>query len=1172
MGLANLSPTSTLGASTRGSLEPEVPARNAGAARDYFRELLAGKLTPTPLPRGQLTRAAAAPSGRGRLQRALDRKEERRLERLAERWGTSLAVVVQTACAVVLSRFTGDEDVLMGVRDEASFARARAPRALVHRLALPVRVRVAGTVRDVAASLQVQAAALQRFEPVPLTEIQAASQIPPGKPVFECLVAFGRGLDGEPSRAGLVSAEPVADDVAGFPLVFELRHGESSELCVAFERARLAESGAQRLLDAVGFCLEQLANGDGELAAADVDVVPAAERQKLLASWNDTARPFDDRATLHQLFERQVRVRPSAVAVQVNGRAYTYRELEQRANRIAHALRARGVKPGTYVGVCLGRSQDLVAALLAVSKSGAAYVPLDSHYPVERLRHMVADSGPVLVVTESRFEARFDGPALVIDEPEVAREIAALPGHVPGAHGKSSDECYVIYTSGSTGTPKGAVLTHRAVINTLEWVNRTFEIGPGDRALFVTSPSFDLSVYDVFGVLGAGATLVVADEQLIGEPGALARTLLDQRITLWNSAPSFLQLVLPFVAAASSRRDDEAPGPATHLRLVLLSGDWIPLNLVHQARAAFPRARVISLGGATEAAIWSNWFPVGAVEPHWVSIPYGRPIQNCRYYALDERRRLVPVGAVGELYIGGACVAKGYLNRAELTAERFIPDPFSTEPGARLYRTGDLVRFFEDGNIELLGRADGQLKIRGFRLELAEVEAALVALPEVAQAVCSPQVDGSGQKGLVAYVVPRGGQSVTEESVKEALSRTLPDFMVPARVAVLARLPLTANGKVDRTALSLLKEERDGSGLSPLMTETERAVAQIWERVLRRSPIGGNDNFFALGGHSLLAVQAFHAIERELGVAVQVSALFEYPTLSALAAHVDQLRSASGPPHWTSVVPIQPHGSRPPLFMVAGAGGNPLGQRNLVPVLGPEQPLFALRHRGTDGRLAPHTDIREMARDTLSDIRKVQPHGPYYLGGFSGGGVVAYEMAQLLIAQGERVNLLVLLDTYNPNIAKKPLSERLSRLLRLSRRYGYGYLVRRLLVRAADAARRLRERLTSPRRRLDAVESRAESMFATFRAAINRYTPQPYSGNALLVRCNIEISPSAEGDSLETNGWAALVSGELEVVTIDCSHDDLVGSHAPAAARCIDAALKSASGARGLPRPDGAGC
>jgi amino acid adenylation domain-containing protein len=943
--------------------------------------------------------------------------------------------------------------------------------------------------------------------------------------------------------------------------VFELQEADALELYVQFERARLGEGVAQRLLDAVEFCLEQLA-GDGALTVADVDVVPPAERHKLLASWNDTARPFDAAATLHQLFERQVRARPSDVAVQVNGRGYTYRELDQRANRIAHALRARGVRPGTHVGVCLGRSQDLVAALLAVSKSGAAYVPLDSHYPAERLRHMVADSGPVLVVTESRFESRFDRVSLVLDEPELAREIAALPSHAPEARSRSSDACYVIYTSGSTGTPKGAVLTHRAVINTLEWVNRTFEIGPGDRALFVTSPSFDLSVYDVFGVLGAGATLVVADEQLIGEPEALARTLIDQGITLWNSAPSFLQLVLPFIATA--RRPNEAEATAPSLRLVLLSGDWIPLNLVHQARAAFPRARVISLGGATEAAIWSNWFSVDAVEPHWVSIPYGKPIQNCQYYALDERMRLVPVGTVGELYIGGECVAKGYLNRAELTAERFLPDPFSGRPNARLYRTGDLVRFFEDGNIELLGRADGQVKIRGFRLELAEVDAALIALPEVAQAVCSPQVDGSGQKALVAYVVPREGQSVTEEAVKDALSRTLPDFMVPSRVVVLGGLPLTANGKVDRAALSQLKEQRDGAGLSPLMTETERGVAAIWERVLQRSPIGGNDNFFALGGHSLLAVQAFHAIERELGVGVQVSALFEYPTLSALAAHVDQLRSATGPADWTSVVPIQPHGSRPPLFMVAGAGGNPLGQRNLVPVLGPEQPLFALRHRGTDGRLAPHTDVREMARDMLSDIRKVQPHGPYYLSGFSGGGVVAYEMAQMLSDQGERVNLLALLDTYNPNVAKKPLSARLARLFRLSRRYGNGYLLRRLLARAQDAARRLRRQLATPRRRLDPVESRDESMFASFRAALSRYTPQPYSGNTLLVRCKIEISPSAEGDSLETNGWASLITGKLEVVTIDCPHDDLLGSHALPAARSIDWALRSASLGHGL--------
>ena len=747
-------------------------------------------------------------------------------------------------------------------------------------------------------------------------------------------------------------------------------------------------------------------------------------------------------------------------------------------------------------------------------------------------------------------------------------ELATYPSHALAPSTDSTVDCYALYTSGSTGTPKGVVLTHRAVVNTLDWVNRSFEVGPGDRALFVTSPSFDLSVYDVFGVLAAGATVIVADESLLADPQALGQAVIDRQITLWNSAPSFLQLVLPFVATASSRSGARTPA----LRLALLSGDWIPLNLVEAAQAAFPGARLISLGGATEAAIWSNWFSIEALEPHWGSVPYGKPIQNCRYYVLDERQRPVPVGATGELYIGGECLARGYLNRPELTAERFIRDPFAdrpNEPGhdrqrapnsARLYRTGDLARYYEDGNLELLGRIDGQLKIRGFRVEIAEVEAALATLPELAQAVCSTQLDGSGQRALVAHVVPRPDQAVSEASVKQALARTLPDFMVPARVSVIDGLPLTPNGKVDRVALSQLKEQRDGAEVSPLETETERRIAAIWERLLQRSPIGGSDNFFALGGHSLLAIQAFNEIERQLGVPVHVAALFEYPTLALLAERIDQLKLAANDPasDWTTLVPIHPQGSLPPLFCVAGAGGNPIGQRNLAPVLGPEQPLYGLRHRGVDGRQAPHTDIQEMANECLADIQRIQPRGPYYLAGFSGGGVVAYELACMLRDRGEEVPLLVLLDAYNPEVARKPFSQRLWRLLRLTHRHGFGHLLQRFVTLRARALEERRRKLESSRRQPDRIESRDLALFATFRAAVVKYVPGTYAGDTLLVRCKIDIPVSAEGDSLESNGWAPLISGRLQVVTVDCEHEELLGTHAAVTAQHMRSALKAA--------------
>ena len=366
---------------------------------------------------------------------------------------------------------------------------------------------------------------------------------------------------------------------------------------------------------------------------------------------------------------------------------------------------------------------------------------------------------------------------VVVDGADQA-SIAALPSSRLPATANPEDVCYVIYTSGSTGRPKGVVLTHRAVVNTFDWVSRP-SVVPGDRLLFVTSPCFDLSVYDTFGALGAGATVVVATSEDLRDPQALAKAITDRRITIWDSAPAALQRLVAFFPS---------PSPASSLRLVMLSGDWIPITLPGALKGAFPGVEVRSLGGATEAAIWSNWFPVGDLDPRWTSVPYGRPIQNARYHVLDGRLAPVAIGVSGDLYIGGTCLAQGYLNRPELTQERFLADPFAG-PGERLYKTGDLARYFDDGNLEFLGRADFQVKIRGFRVELGEVEAALTSLPEVREALCVAYADASGQRSLAAYVVLNEGMSMTEEAIKARLSAKLPDFMVPSQIALWLRCP-----------------------------------------------------------------------------------------------------------------------------------------------------------------------------------------------------------------------------------------------------------------------------------------------------------------------------------------------------------------------------------------------
>ena len=460
--------------------------------------------------------------------------------------------------------------------------------------------------------------------------------------------------------------------------------------------------------------------------------------------------------------------------------------------------------------------------------------------------------------------------------------LRGLPESNPSTTVTSDNIAYIIFTSGSTGQPKGVMVQHRPIINVIEWVNTTFKVGPGDRLLFVVSFTFDLSVYDIFGTLAAGATIHVASRADLREPQRLVRVLREQQITFWDSAPVALQQLTPYFA-------DESGQSGEHLRVVFLAGDWLPLRLPDEVRAAFPNAQVVNLGGATEASVYSNYFLVGTIEPHWAGIPYGRPIQNARYHILDARLNPVPIGVPGDLYIGDECLALGYTDPS-LTAERFIPDPFSVEGGTRLYMTGDRARYRADGEMEFLGRRDHQVKIRGFRIELGEIEAALVSNKAVREAVVIVREDLPGEKRLVGYIVPEQQPAPTTSELHSFLKEKLPVYMLPSAFVVLEALPLTPNGKLNRRALpppDALRPALAASYLAPA-TELERRIAEIWQDVLRVDRIGMRDNFFELGGHSLLLVQMHGKLNETLRHEVSIIELFKYPTIASLAAHLGQ--------------------------------------------------------------------------------------------------------------------------------------------------------------------------------------------------------------------------------------------------------------------------------------------
>ena len=643
-------------------------------------------------------------------------------------------------------------------------------------------------------------------------------------------------------------------------------------------------------------CLQDACNQPGK-EISRLQLLTKPEFHQIVHDWNDTAGDYPSETLIQQAFEDKVKQTPDAIAVMVGGRDFTYRQIDERANRLGRYLKSLGIDKGSFTGICLKRSEETVIAVLAVLKAGGAYVPLDPSYPKDRLAFMLEDTKAPIVLTHTELLDRLPNEFsryVCIDH--IAQELAHQSAECLERVNQPDDLAYVIYTSGSTGQPKGVVLRHRPVVNVLDWVNKTFSVASTDRLLFVTSLSFDLSVYDIFGVLGAGGSIRIADEKELRDPASLLRILNTEPITIWDSAPAALQQLAPFFASCK-------PGAgAENLRLVLLSGDWIPVPLPDRVRSTFPNSRVVSLGGATEAAIWSNSYPIGVVDPKWPSIPYGKPIRNARYHILDKHLQPLPVGVAGELYIGGDVLANGYLNRNELTAERFLPDPFWRCEAAvkngrsparvrypKIYKTGDRARYLPDGNIEFLGRLDTQVKIRGFRVEAGEIETLLSQITEIQEAVIKPHKDSSGQNYLVAYVVPRPGKQIAARELTRQLQTKLPEYMIPAQIVILEKMPITPNGKLDRSALlpprPITSPDRPFEAPS---NSTEAALAKIWSQVLGIDNIGRNDNFFELGGHSLRAAEVAACIQSQFHVEISLPVLFQRPTVARLAEAIEQ--------------------------------------------------------------------------------------------------------------------------------------------------------------------------------------------------------------------------------------------------------------------------------------------
>ncbi|MBV8219650.1 MAG: amino acid adenylation domain-containing protein, partial [Solirubrobacterales bacterium] len=799
---------------------------------------------------------------------------------------------------LLLHRYSGEDDVVFGVTSAGRPPELEGVEGAIGLFirTLPARARFDGeeAALSLLERLQERQTARELHGHVGLTEIQGWSEVPRGTPLFESLFVFENYPHGAPSERGasLRISDIRSYERTHYPLTLTVLPGERFALRLSYDGDRFEEEEAVHLLGHLQTLLEGIV-ADQDRKIVDLPLLTAAERQRILVEWNDTQTDYPRDKCIHQLFEGQVEKTPGAVAVVFEKQQLTYRELNTRANQLAHALRGLGVGPETLVGICVERSLEMIVGLLGILKAGGAYVPLDPSYPPERLSWMLSDSRAPVLLTQERLGDRLPPHAAeVVCLDRDWATIAAEPDEDLAGGATAENLAYVIYTSGSTGRPKGAMNTHAGVCNRLLWAQEAYRLSPTDRVLQKTPFSFDVSVWEFFWPLLAGARLVVARPEGHRDSAYLVRLIAEHGVTTLHFVPSMLRVFL----------EEQGLEACDCLRRVFCSGEALPLELQERFFARLG-AELHNLYGPTEAAIEVTYWACAPGRDDW-TVPIGRPIANMQVYVLDAHRQPVPVGVPGELHLGGVGLARGYLGRPGLTAEKFVLNPFGPELGARLYRTGDLARWRPDGNLEFLGRLDHQVKIRGFRIELGEIESTLAQHAAVKECVVAVREGEDGDKRLVAYVVAAGaadGGAGVREALKAHLKQSLPEYMVPAVFVFLEALPLTPNGKLDRKALP------EPEGIDLFTQEyvaprdpTEEILVGIWAEVLGRQRVGIHDNFFDLGGHSLLATQVLSQVRHALAVELPLRAVFEAPTVADLAAVVRKARhsgaAAQGPP------------------------------------------------------------------------------------------------------------------------------------------------------------------------------------------------------------------------------------------------------------------------------------
>lgn len=934
------------------------------------------------------------------------------LTALSQHEGVTLFITLLAAWQVLLARYTESTDIVVGspIANRTRLETEGLIGLCMNMLALRTELTGNPSFRDILQRVRACAFGAYAHQELPFEKVVEALQ--PERqssypPIFQVVFQL-RNLPGVATALHGISATAVELDlgVALYDLALEVTdtpQGLRGDLI--YNTDLFEEASMHRLLAHYHTILEAVLRDPAQRLAA-VPLLTAAEQQQILVTWNATQATYRPDLGLHTLVTAQVARTPDAVAVVCAEAHLTYRELHTRALHVAQYLRGLGVQPDTLVALATERSLEMVVGILGILYAGGAYVPLDPSYPRERLATILADAQCPLLLTQQHVL-----PLLPTHQAQVVcldtdwASITQAPGTPAAAEVRPEHLAYVLYTSGSTGQPKGVMVTHQAISHHIQWMHTTFPLTPDDRILQQTPYSFDVSLWEIFGPLAAGARLILARPGGHQDSHYLVKCLAEQQITVLQTVPAMLQALLVEEELTACRA----------LRWVLCGGEVMPPDVPERLYARLD-VDLYNMYGPTETTIDATYWlcPRGA-QGH--TVPLGRPIANTQVYVLDPQLQPAPIGVPGALYIGGVGLARGYLRQPQLSAAKFIPHPFSAVPEARLFATGDRVRYRPDGCLEFLGRLDAQVKLRGFRIELGEIEATLCQHPQVQEAVVLLQEHPTGGPRLIAYIVSLPGREANVPALQQFLRMHLPSYMLPTEFVLLRALPMLPNGKVNRQALPTADRQPQVATCTPVAPRDalEQQLATLWESLLGVE-VGRDDNFFALGGHSLLAVRLCAQIEQQFQIVVPLTTVFQAPSIAQLATAIRQDATATS----ATLLPFRTEGNQWPLFSVHFGGAQ------IAHEVESDRPWYGLYTPSMDGHCDPHT-VETMATSYLERMQRHQPVGPYVLAGYSFGGLVAFEMAQQLHRQDQEVAMLALIAPTAPQHRRRTIQQHVKR-------------------------------------------------------------------------------------------------------------------------------------------------